>query len=117
MQSKLEAKYLREIGEKVYSFFFENPEMENNNLEFREGQSEMACEIVDAISQKKKSSGRSRCRDWKIFCLSSATYLLQLLFTKTSGNSYFNYHFAGTITRRYTLYHGEITNISRSFIG
>ena len=27
--------------------------MENNNLEFREGQSEMACEIVDAISQKK----------------------------------------------------------------
>ena len=27
MQSKLEAKYLREIGEKVYSFFFENPEM------------------------------------------------------------------------------------------
>ncbi len=53
MQSKLEAKYLREIGEKVYSFFFENPEMENNNLEFREGQSEMACEIVDAISQKK----------------------------------------------------------------
>ena len=30
MQSKLEAKYLREIGEKVYSFFFENPEMENN---------------------------------------------------------------------------------------
>ena len=53
MQSKLEAKYLREIGEKVYSFFFENPEMENNNLEFREGQSEMACEIVDTISQKK----------------------------------------------------------------
>lgn len=117
MQSKLEAKYLREIGEKVYSFFFENPEMENNNLEFREGQSEMACEIVDAISQKKNLVVEAGVGIGKSFCLSSATYLLQLLFTKTSGNSYFNYHFAGTITRRYTLYHGEITNISRSFIG
>lgn len=91
--------------------------MENNNLEFREGQSEMACEIVDAISQKKNLVVEAGVGIGKSFA-----YLVPLIYynyylQKTSGNSYFNYNFAGTITRRYTLYHGEITNISRSFIG
>ncbi len=52
MNQKLQQKYLRQIGEKVYNFFFENPNL-NDKFEFREGQAEMACEIVDAISDNK----------------------------------------------------------------
>lgn len=40
---------LREIGEQVYSIFIEEPE--KYGFEVREGQQDMACEIVDAITQ------------------------------------------------------------------
>ena len=51
--AELSNKYFRRIGENVYNFFFDNPEFSNKTLEFREGQSEMACEIVDAIKEQK----------------------------------------------------------------
>lgn len=51
--AELSSKYFRRIGEDVYNFFFDNPEFSNKTLEFREGQSEMACEIVDAIKEQK----------------------------------------------------------------
>lgn len=41
-------KKLREIGSKVYTIFFEEPT--KYGFEIREGQQEMACEIVDAIT-------------------------------------------------------------------
>lgn len=40
---------LREIGEKVYSIFIEEPD--RYGFEVREGQQDMACEIIDAIIQ------------------------------------------------------------------
>lgn len=40
-------KKLREIGEKVYSIFIEDPDQ--YGFEVREGQQDMACEIIDAI--------------------------------------------------------------------
>lgn len=52
INKRLEKKYLSEIGEKVYDFFFENTAIDKL-MEFREGQAEMACEIVDAISEQK----------------------------------------------------------------
>lgn len=39
---------LREIGSKVYTIFFDDPI--KYGFEIREGQQEMACEIVDAIA-------------------------------------------------------------------
>lgn len=42
-------KKLREIGEKVYSIFIEEPD--RYGFEVREGQQDMACEIIDAMMQ------------------------------------------------------------------
>lgn len=52
ISNQLEKKYLLKIGEKAYDFFFEHV-INDKDMEFREGQSEMACEIVDAIIQQK----------------------------------------------------------------
>ena len=41
----------QKIGEDVYNFFFED--IENNGFDQREGQADMACEIVDAVVKQK----------------------------------------------------------------
>lgn len=56
---------LREIGSKVFNIFFDNPE--KYGFEIREGQQEMACEIVDAITDDNHLAVEAGAQERKDF--------------------------------------------------
>ena len=70
---------LREIGSKVFNIFFDNPE--KYGFEIREGQQEMACEIIDAITD-----GSHLAVEAGVGIGKSYSYLIPLLFYSQAFN-------------------------------
>lgn len=70
---------LREIGSKVFNIFFDNPE--KYGFEIREGQQEMACEIIDAITD-----GSHLAVEAGVGIGKSYAYLIPLLFYSQAFN-------------------------------
>ena len=73
-------QWLREIGSKVFKFFFDDPI--KYGFEIREGQQEMACEIVDAITDGSHLAVEAGVGIGKSFA-----YLVPLLFYSQTFNS------------------------------
>ena len=79
LQKQERKRLLREIGSKVFNVFFDDPE--KYGFEIREGQQEMACEIVDAITE-----GNHLAVEAGVGIGKSYAYLIPLLFYSQAFN-------------------------------